>query len=84
MSKEIERQALLPNSMSSKIPDGLDIELPGTTQAEQVENVNHDEQQFDDDDIHEAALFDNPEVAERPSLATILSILVCFHSPFDV
>lgn len=31
---------------------------------------------YDPDDIHQAALADNPSRAERPSLSTILSIIV--------
>ena len=31
---------------------------------------------YDHDDIHQAALADNPEHAERPNLATLLSIMV--------
>ena len=46
---------------------------------------NHEgENQYNADDIHTAALVDNPLHAERPSATTILAILVRSISKFQV
>ena len=70
---------------TSKTHDGHDTEMPVTMPVEQVEDVpsglRHDEKGFSADDIHETALVDHPETAERLSLATILSIMVCSYLP---
>ena len=56
-------------------------------QHDQIEkaapHAAYDEDRVEDklDDIHVAAIADDPEVAQVPSLATILSIFVCYQNP---
>lgn len=71
---------------TSKPEDGHNTQHAVTLAADQVEDVQsdlrHDEKGFNTDDIHEAALVDNPETAERPLwLRSFLSwyALVCLQ-----
>lgn len=55
----------------TKTASGQEIE-----ESKPQDNQNESKVGFDADDIHQAALADNPPKPERPSWATLLSIVV--------
>ena len=68
-------------SSASKAIDGHDGQMPATQKIGEIPlGLNNGGTDYNGDDIHEAALVDNPETVERPSLATFLSILVCSYN----
>lgn len=77
----------IPSLGSLQTCSNIPIEEKRATAMSQHDDIEktppaavYDEHRADQvDDIHVAALADDPEVARMPSLATIASIFVCHH-----